>query len=76
MVFDGYSGFLHYLKLASHKLATIGMNVTKNEIPNLQTPISILILHKFYDILLCRQAQLWVPLVYLGIILFVYILIF
>ena len=32
MVFAGYSGFLHYLQLASHELATIGMNVTKNEI--------------------------------------------
>ena len=27
------SGFLHYLQLASHELATIGKNVTKNEIP-------------------------------------------
>ena len=25
MVFAGYSGFLHYLQLASHELATIGM---------------------------------------------------
>ena len=32
MVFDGYSGFLHYLQLASQELATIGINVTKNEI--------------------------------------------
>ena len=32
VVFDGYSGFLHYLQLASHELATIGINVTKNEI--------------------------------------------
>ena len=32
MVFAGYSGFLHYLQLASHELATIGINVTKNEI--------------------------------------------
>ena len=32
--FDGYSGFLHYLQLASHELATIGINVTKNKIPN------------------------------------------
>ena len=30
----GYSGFLHYLQLASHKLATIGINVTKKQIPN------------------------------------------
>ena len=29
-----YSGFLQHLQLASHKLATIGINVTKNEIPN------------------------------------------
>ena len=28
------SGFLHYLQLASHELATFGINVTKNEIPN------------------------------------------
>ena len=32
------SGFrqvlLHYLQLASHELATIGINVTKNKIPN------------------------------------------
>ena len=32
MVFAGYCGFLHYLQLASHELATIGINVTKNEI--------------------------------------------
>ena len=30
--FAGYSGFLHYLELASHELDTIGINVTKNEI--------------------------------------------
>ena len=30
VVFAGYSGFLHYLQLASHELATIGINVTKN----------------------------------------------
>ena len=34
MVFAGYSGFPHYLQLASHELATTGINVTKNEIPN------------------------------------------
>ena len=28
VVFAGYSGFLHYLQLASHELATIGINVT------------------------------------------------
>ena len=33
MVSARYSGFLHYLQLASHELATIGINVTKNEIP-------------------------------------------
>ena len=32
MVFAGYSGFLHYLQQASHELATIGINVTKNEV--------------------------------------------
>ena len=32
VVFAGYSGFLHYLQLASHELATIGINVTKNKI--------------------------------------------
>ena len=32
MVFARYSGFLHYLQLASHELATIGINVTKSEI--------------------------------------------
>ena len=32
VVFAGYSGFLHYLQLSSHELATIGINVTKNEI--------------------------------------------
>ena len=32
MVLARYSGFLHYLQLASHELATIGINVTKNEI--------------------------------------------
>ena len=34
VVFAGYSGFFHYLQLASHELAIIGMNVTKNKIPN------------------------------------------
>ena len=32
MVFAEYSGFLHYSQLASHELATIGINVTKNKI--------------------------------------------
>ena len=32
MVFAGYSGFLHYLQLASHELDTIGINVRKNKI--------------------------------------------
>ena len=32
MVFAGYPSFLHYLQLASHEFATIGINVTKNEI--------------------------------------------
>ena len=32
MVFAGYSGFFHYLQVASHELTTIGINVTKNEI--------------------------------------------
>ena len=36
-VFAGFSGFLHYLQLASHELATIGINVTKNKIPNSTT---------------------------------------
>ena len=31
VVFAGYSGFLHYLQLASHELAIIGKNVTKNK---------------------------------------------
>ena len=35
VVFIGYSGFLHLLQLASHKLSTIGINVTKKEIPNM-----------------------------------------
>ena len=34
VIFAGYSVFLHYLQLASHELATIGINVTKNKIPN------------------------------------------
>ena len=33
MIFVGYSGFLHYLQLASHQLAIFGINVTKNKIP-------------------------------------------
>ena len=36
--FAGYSGFLHYLQLACHELATIGINVTKNKI-QIQKPI-------------------------------------
>ena len=35
VVFARYTGFLHYLQLASHELATIGISVTKNEIPNI-----------------------------------------
>ena len=31
MVFDGYSGFLHHIQLATHELATFGINVTKNK---------------------------------------------
>ena len=34
MVSAESSGFLHYLQLARHELATIDINVTKNEIPN------------------------------------------
>ena len=34
VVFAGFSGFLHYLQLASSELDTIAINVTKNEIPN------------------------------------------
>ena len=34
MVFAGYSGFLHSLQLASHELATIGINVTKKQNSN------------------------------------------
>ena len=37
VVFAGFSGFLHYLQLASHELATIGIYVTKNRIPNSET---------------------------------------
>ena len=33
-------GFLHYLQLASHELATIGINVTKNKI---QIPLSYIL---------------------------------
>ena len=35
VVFAGYSGFLHYIQLASHELATFGINVTKSKILNL-----------------------------------------
>ena len=36
VVFARYSGFLHYLQLTSdsHELATVGINLTKNKIPN------------------------------------------
>ena len=40
MVFVGYSGFLHYLQLASHELATFGINVTKNEIQKKTSDVS------------------------------------
>ena len=40
-VFTGYSGFLHYIQLASHELATIGINVTKNKIPNSKIDINL-----------------------------------
>ena len=42
--FAGYSGFLHYLQLASHELATIGINVTKNKI-QIQIQICIVQIH-------------------------------
>ena len=32
MVFAGYSGFFHYSHLASHDIATIGINVTNNKV--------------------------------------------
>ena len=51
MVFAGYSGFLHYLQLASHELATIGINVTKNEI-QIQIQIPTTGLQKFCKIIL------------------------
>ena len=34
VVFAGYSGFLHYIQVARHELATIGINVMQNEIQN------------------------------------------
>ena len=43
VVFTGYSGFLHNLQLASHELATVGINVTKNEIPN-PNPLDVALL--------------------------------
>ena len=33
VVFAGYADVLDYLRLASHELSTVGINVTKNEIP-------------------------------------------
>ena len=41
VVFAGYSGFLHYLQLASQELAIIGINVTKNKIPNPNLAVSL-----------------------------------
>ena len=38
VVFAMYSSFLHCLQPASHELAKIGINVTKNKIPNLHQP--------------------------------------
>ena len=38
-MFAGYSVFLHYLQLASHKLAKIGINVTKNDNQNSKYPV-------------------------------------
>ena len=49
MVFAGYSGFLHYLQLASNNLATIGINVTKNEIPN---TIKMIFIEKWFVMML------------------------
>ena len=40
VIFAGCSGFLNYLQLAIHELATIDINVTKNEIPNISTIIT------------------------------------
>ena len=42
VVFAGYYGYLHYLQLVSHELATIGINVTKNEIPKKKRKKSVL----------------------------------
>ena len=33
MVLAGYSGFSHHIQLASHELATFGINVMKSKIP-------------------------------------------
>ena len=42
MVFAGYSGFPHYLQLASHELATIGINVTKKRNSKFKSSITAL----------------------------------
>ena len=52
VVFTGYSGFLHYLQLASHELPIIGINVTKNKIPN---PNLTGVTTRFIDV----QDRLW-----------------
>ena len=54
MVFAGYSGFLHYLQLASHELATIGINVTKNKI-QIQIQIHGNLLDHIYASILSRD---------------------
>ena len=51
MVFAGYSGLLHYLQLASHELATIGINVTKTKFQ-----IQILMLGALTNIVQCYQG--------------------
>ena len=48
MVFAGYSGFLHYLQLASLELATFGINVTKKR--NSKFLRMYQILNKSFDI--------------------------
>ena len=37
VIFAGYSGFLHYLQLASHELATIGILCDEKRNPKIQT---------------------------------------
>ena len=58
VVFAGYSGFLYYLQLASHELATVGINVTITEIPNAHSLASLALIAFFHNKICVASSSL------------------